>query len=162
MVNAFIVDKVGRKNLLSKIVNLFKWPEARLTISVFGLTGDLLALIGECITVSIFQRTGSRSVASVAVFFLFLHIALFSLSLDATSYIYSSEIFPTPVRARGVGISMTGIFMSTIVFLQVAPVAFAEAGWKYYLLFVCITTIMIVTIWLYFPEVNDTPSYQVV
>ncbi|PSS18286.1 hypothetical protein M430DRAFT_101478, partial [Amorphotheca resinae ATCC 22711] len=94
------------------------------------------------------------------VFFLFLHIALFSVSLDATSYIYLSEIFPTPVRARGVGILMTSILMSTIVFLQVAPIAFAQTGWKYYLLFVCITTIMMVTIWLYFPEVKDTPSYR--
>lgn len=160
MVNAFIVDTIGQKNLLSKIANLCQWPKARLTISVFGLTRDLLALIGEYITVSIFQRTGSRSVVSVAVFFLFLHIALFSVSLDATSYIYLSEIFPTPVRARGVGILMTSILMSTIVFLQVAPIAFAQTGWKYYLLFVCITTIMMVTIWLYFPEVKDTPSYR--
>lgn len=49
---------------------------------------------------------------------------------------------------------MTGLFMSTTVFLQVAPTAFAQVGWKYYLLFVCITAVMIVTIWLYFPEVR--------
>ncbi|OAP57496.1 hypothetical protein AYL99_08234 [Fonsecaea erecta] len=133
--NALVVDKTGRKRLL-----------------LFGLTGDLIALIGECIAVSIFQRTGSRAIASLAVFFLFLHIALYSVSLDATSYIYSAEIFPTPLRARGVGISITGLFVSTIVYLQAAPVAFANIGWKYYLVFVCVTASMIPVVWFYFPE----------
>lgn len=122
---------------------------------VFGLAGSATALIGECITVDIFQRTGSRSVASAAVFFLFLHIFLFGLSYDATSYVYGSEIFPNPVRARGMGISVTGMFVSTIIFLQCAPTAFAEIGWKYYTVFIALSTVMFVIMWLYFPEVRS-------
>ena len=88
---------------------------------VFGLAGSASALVGECITVDIFQRTGGRGVAGAAVFFLFSHILLFGLSFDATSYVYSAEILPNPVRARGLGISATGMFVSTIIFLQCAP-----------------------------------------
>lgn len=57
-INALIVDKVGRTALL-----------------MFGFAGCVVALVGECITVSIFQHTGNSAVASAAVFFLFLHIA---------------------------------------------------------------------------------------
>lgn len=42
---------------------------------MFGFSDCIVALIGACITVSIFQRTGHNSTASAAVFFLFLYIA---------------------------------------------------------------------------------------
>lgn len=117
-----------------------------------GFAGCVLALIGECITVSIFQRTGSDASASAAVFFLFLHIAFFSACCDATSYIYAAEIFPTPVRAKGLAVSISGLFMATIIFLQAAPSAFAGIGWKYYIVFIVVTTIIFFVVWGYFPE----------
>jgi MFS family permease len=126
---------------------------------VFGFAGCIVALIGECITVSIFQKTGHRSAASAAVFFLFLHIACFSSSVDATSYIYASEIFPTPVRAKGLSFSISGLFIATIIFLQCAPTAFDQIGWKYYLVFICITTVIFFIIWFYFPEVRLLTFY---
>ncbi|KAF2651337.1 general substrate transporter [Lophiostoma macrostomum CBS 122681] len=139
-INALVVDKVGRMRLL-----------------MFGFAGCVVALVGECITVSIFQKHGQSGVASAAVFFLFLHITFFSVSVDATSYIYASEIFPTPARAKGLSISVSGLFVATIIFLQAAPTAFAEVGWKYYLLFVCITSVLFVVIWLWFPETRQKP-----
>jgi len=126
---------------------------------VFGFAGCVLALVGECITVSIFQNTGNTGMAGAAVFFLFLHIVFFSSSIDATSYIYASEIFPTPVRAKGLSVSISGLFMSTIIFLQCAPAAFDEIGWKYYLVFIIITTILFFVVWFYFPEVSRTPGW---
>jgi hypothetical protein len=144
---------------------------------VFGFAGCIVALIGECITVSLYNRTGNSSIAAAAVFFLFLHItwsvflrmhlhameqsitnpaipSSFSLSVDATSYIYASEIFPTPVRAKGLSVSVSGLFVATIIFLQCAPTAFENIGWKYYLVFIVITAILFVAVWLYFPEVS--------
>lgn len=80
----------------------------------------------------------------------------FSASVDATSYIYASEIFPTPARAKGLAISVSGLFIATIIFLQAAPTAFENIGWKYYLVFICITSVLFVVIWLWFPEVSFT------
>lgn len=82
-----------------------------------------------------------------------LTIGSFSSSVDATSYIYASEIFPTPARARGLAISVSGLFVATIIFLQAAPTAFDAVGWKYYLVFVCITTVIFGIAWFWFPEV---------
>src|ERR1700761_3086818 len=81
--NSLVVDKFGRTRLLAA-----------------GLSGCVLALTGECITVSIFQKTGDKGVAAAAVFFLFLHIGFYSTTTDATSYLYAAEIFPTPLRAK--------------------------------------------------------------
>lgn len=125
-----------------------------LIYAVFGFAGCVVALVGECITVSLYQTTGSNSAASAAVFFLFLHIACFSSSVDATSYIYAAEIFPTTVRAKGLSISVSGLFIATIIFLQCAPTAFAAIMWKYYTVFIAITTVLFFVIWFYFPEVR--------
>ncbi|KAL1966953.1 hypothetical protein VTN77DRAFT_3697 [Rasamsonia byssochlamydoides] len=137
-INALVVDQIGRVRML-----------------MFGFAGCVVALVGECITLSIFQRTGDRAVASAAVFFLFLHIGCFSVSVDATSYIYASEIFPTPVRAKGLSVSISGLFIATILFLQAAPTAFDNVGWKYYLVFICITSVIFVAMWLFFPETRQ-------
>lgn len=66
--NALTIDYIGRVNALR-----------------CGWIGDAVALIGECISLSIFQRTGSHSAAVASVFFLFLHIALFAFNIDVTT-----------------------------------------------------------------------------
>ena len=121
---------------------------------MIGYFGVITALVGECICVDIFNRTGSRSAAAAAVFFLFWHIVCFSSTCDATSYIYAAEIFPTPVRAKGLAVSISGLFIATIIFLQCAPVAFATISWRYYLLFIALMVVLLAVIWFYFPEVR--------
>jgi MFS family permease len=81
----------------------------------------------------------------------------FSSTSDATSYIYASEIFPTPLRAKGLAVSVSGLFVATIIFLQVAPTAFAAIGWKYYLVFLFLTTVIGIFIYFCYPEVILTP-----
>lgn len=129
-------------------------------IIVIGFTGCIIALIGECITVSIFSRTGESGAASAAVFFLFLHVAIFTCCCDATSYVYAAEIFPTPVRAKGLSVSVSGLFFATIIFTTAAPTAFADIGWKYYLIFIGLTSIITVYAYFTFPEVcsNSYPK----
>ncbi|KAH8700743.1 general substrate transporter [Talaromyces proteolyticus] len=138
--NSLIVDKIGRTRLL-----------------MAGFAGVIVALVGECISLSIYQKSGNSNTAaaSAAVFFLFLHITCFSLTCDATSYIYASEIFPTPVRAKGLAVSVSGLFVATIIFLQCAPTAFAQIGWRYYTVFIACTAVSFVFVWLYCPETRQ-------
>ncbi|KAF5600861.1 major facilitator superfamily transporter [Fusarium pseudoanthophilum] len=134
-INAYLVDHIGRVKML-----------------LGGFAGCVIALIGECITMSVFEKTNHRGAASGAVFFLFLHVTIFTLCCDATSYVYASEIFPTPVRAKGLSISVSGLFFATIIFTTAAPTAFAEIGWKFYLVFIVATSIIIVYAYMTFPE----------
>ncbi|KAK5550757.1 hypothetical protein LTR46_011247 [Exophiala xenobiotica] len=138
LINAFIVDRFGRVNLL-----------------IFGFVGTVTALVGACGTVVSYNKTGSRGTAAAAVFFLFWHITMFCVSVDATTYIYASEIFPTPLRARGIGISITGLFVATIIFLQVAPTAFAAITGYYYLVGAGVTILFAILAYFYFPETKN-------
>lgn len=54
-------------------------------------------------------------------------------STDSLISVYTSEIFPTWMRAQGVGFSLIGLFGSTLVYTQAATTAFANIGWRYYI-----------------------------
>ena len=52
--------------------------------------------------------TGTTNAAGqkAAVFFIFLFIAFWSSCIDATQYLYMSEIFPTDIRGQGTAVGM--------------------------------------------------------
>jgi MFS family permease len=79
-------------------------------------------------------------------------IISYGCCVDANTYVYVSEIFPTHIRSRGVSFGLAILFLSTIAYLEAAPTAFAQVGWKYYLLFIILTAINIPLVWYYFPE----------
>ncbi|KAL1849896.1 hypothetical protein VTK73DRAFT_9790 [Phialemonium thermophilum] len=133
--NAMTVDRVGRVKALK-----------------IGWIGDLLSLIGECAALSQFEKSGSRGTAIASVVFLFTHIACFAFNIDVTTYVYTSEIFPTHIRSKGMAWSICAYFASLIIYLQVGPTAFNTIGWKFYLVFLVALFCFIVPLFFYFPE----------
>lgn len=47
---------------------------------------------------------------------------------------------------------MAVLFLSTIAYLEAAPTAFAQVGWRYYLLFIILTAINLPLVIYFFPE----------
>ena len=66
--------------------------------------------------------------------------------------VYTSEIFPNHIRSKGMSWSIVSYFASLIIYLQVAPTAFAKIGWKFYLVFLILLFCFIVPLFFYFPE----------
>lgn len=137
---------------------------------VFGLIGCLVCLCCESALIAVYVGSSNTGGLKAAVFFLFFYICLYGISyihldfqsltrdsyggcIDANTYVYCSEIFPTHIRPRGMALSMVTLYLTSTPFLQGAPTAFATIGWKYYLVFIILTAINIPIIWLYFPEV---------
>lgn len=48
------------------------------------------------------------------VLFLFLFVTFYGGCVDAISYVYCSELFPTNLRAQGMGFSVMGLFAMTL------------------------------------------------
>ena len=76
-----------------------------------------------------------------AVFFLFAFVGFYGGCVDAVSWIYCAEVFPTHARARGFSISVATFLSAALVYTQCAPLAFDNIGWKFYLVFILVTTI---------------------
>ncbi|KAF2092375.1 general substrate transporter [Rhizodiscina lignyota] len=134
-VTALFVDRVGRVRFL-----------------LIGFAGCLLALIMEMWLLAVYEHSSNKSGQAAAVAFLFIHVGFFSVCIDATTYIYCTEIFPNYLRSRGSSMSVSGLFFATVIFTCAAPAGFGAIGWKYYLVFAILTFFMIIGIWFYWPE----------
>lgn len=64
--------------------------------------------------VATYAGTTNRVGNAMGVFFIFAFMIPYSGCLDASSYVYCSELFPTAIRAHGVGFSVSGLFISNI------------------------------------------------
>jgi hypothetical protein len=155
-VTALFVDRVGRIRFLRKFsaisVSSYMIADGLIFESVIGFSGCLMALIMEMWLLAVYEHSSNKSGQAAAVSFLFIHVGFFSVCIDATTYIYCTEIFPSHLRARGSSISVSGLFFATVIFTCAAPTAFGNIGWKYYLVFAVLTAIVIVLVWFYFPE----------
>ena len=135
---AWLVDIFGRRKLF-----------------ITGITGCLINLIFEtALTARYVGAAGPPNKAglSAAVFFLFFYISFYGVCIDANTFIYCSELWPTHLRARGMGWSMSVFLLSALAYLEAAPTAFANISWKYYLLFIILTAINLPFIFMTFKE----------
>ena len=144
MLNAFLLDRVGRKWLMTS-----------------GLAGCVLALVGECICLALFQGTANKAGNSAAVFFLYLHLAVYGSCMDASTYVFASEIWPTHLRAKGFALSCSGLFLGSLILLTSAPTAFANVGWKFFLVMVVVSMLSMVIFALFFPETKGLPLEEI-
>ncbi|KAF2806030.1 general substrate transporter [Mytilinidion resinicola] len=131
---AVIADRVGRRRQL-----------------ISGYAGVLVCLIGATVLTKLYAGTASAG-SKAAVFFIFGIIVLYTLGIEAASFVYASEIFPTQLRAQGVAFSMQGLFLSSILWTAVAAPAFKNIGWRFYCVFIATDVMMILTVYFLFPE----------
>ena len=129
---------------------LDRW--GRIRIMLIGMIGCSLALSGFAAMVAEYSGTSNKIGNGFGVFFLYLFVTFYGGSMDASSYVYCAEIFPTSIRAQGVGVSVSGLFIMTLIYTQAAPVAFANVGWKYYLVFIIIPWFGVVLMNKFCPE----------
>ncbi|KAI1630482.1 general substrate transporter [Exophiala viscosa] len=141
-VNSMLVDRVGRKALF-----------------LTGLSGMLVSLIAETALVRFYAGTAGHGGLSAALFFIFLHLVFYGCCIDANSFVYCSEIFPTHIRPRGMAWSVGTLFLTTIPYLEAAPTAFATIGYRYYIVFIILTAINIPIIYFFFPEVSVAMTF---
>ncbi|KAH7118344.1 major facilitator superfamily domain-containing protein [Dactylonectria macrodidyma] len=137
-------------NFVNSLI-LDRW--GRIRIMVIGLIGCSLSLCGFTAMVAEFVGTSNNKIGNgFGVFFLYIFVFFYGGSMDASSYVYCAEIFPTSIRAHGVGISVSGLFIMTLIYTQTASTAFESVGWKYYLIFIILPWIGAFVMGKYFPE----------
>jgi len=133
---AFYVEKFGRRRFM-----------------LIGLTGILVCLICEIILQAEFLGTSNRAGQNAAIFFCFLFITPFwSTFLDASQFLYVSEIFPTHIRSQGMAVGMSGLYLADIILLVAGPIALERIGWKFFLVLIIPTALHILFVFFFCPE----------
>lgn len=135
---AFFIDKIGRRIFM-----------------LIGLGGITITLIFEAAMQA--QYLGGTNAAGqrAAVFFIFLFIFFWSSFMDASQYLYLSEIFPTHIRSQGMAVGMVGLYLTSIIVLVAGPIALEVIKWKFFLVLIIITALHWLNVFFLFPETKQ-------
>ncbi|KXJ88653.1 general substrate transporter [Microdochium bolleyi] len=142
--SARIMDRVGRTRLL-----------------IIGFIACPITIIFEMSMVAAFSGTTNKVGNAFGVLFLFLYVGFYASCIDATIYVYSAEIFPTHVRATGMGLAIFAQSCTTLLYTQTAPTAFSTIGWKYYFVFVLVPLLSVPVVWKYWPETKGATLEEI-
>lgn len=137
LINAALVDKVGRRILL-----------------LIGSCGILLCLVLNCIMQALYLEPNYRPGLEASIFVTFLMICFWSTCLDATQFVYISELFPSYIRAQGQAVGTLGLTLSNVILLVASPIALAAIHWKFYLINICWTVMFITSLFFLYPETS--------
>lgn len=132
---ALYVDRVGRRTCL-----------------LIGSTGCICCLIFEAALTAEYAGTTFKPGLRAAVFFVFFYIFWWCFFMDATQFVYLSEIFPNHLRSQGVALGMIAFYLSSEIVLVATPVAMVDIGWRFYLVFIVPSFFYILIIYFFFPE----------
>ncbi|EXJ89882.1 hypothetical protein A1O3_02949 [Capronia epimyces CBS 606.96] len=124
----------------------------RPTLISFGLV--LLVGILSCYTglTATYIGTDNRAGQSAAVAMIWIFLATYSATVEGPFYYYSSEFFPTHLRAKGMTLQATTFCWTSILWAQSAPTAIDNIGWHFFLIFIILATFGAAVIYFYYPD----------
>ena len=88
-----------------------------------GYTLITLVLLAEALLQRSYVGTTNKAGNAAALLFVFLFIVCYQL-VDAPSFIWASEVFPTTIRAKGIGLTFFSYFIGAITYTTPAALAF--------------------------------------
>ncbi|KAK6209867.1 lactose permease [Colletotrichum tabaci] len=141
---AMMVDRVGRRKLF-----------------LTSTAGMLACYIVWTALTSVFTRTKDERAGYAVVAFIFIYYFFYDIAWSPLLMSYPVEIFPYTLRGRGLSVSLGSTFVGLIIGQFVNPIGMASLGWKYYIVFCVILTVLLFLIWLLFPETKGRTLEQI-
>ncbi|KIW79029.1 hypothetical protein Z517_08869 [Fonsecaea pedrosoi CBS 271.37] len=133
------VDRVGRRKLLiPSMIGMGAALCVNATLSHFYIEGTPDP-----------SRSSNALRACVAMYFVF---SVFFTSLGCISWIFSSEIFPTAIRAKGTSLSTFTNWAVNLIFAQCSPIALSKMGYRYFYIFSAFNWVAAVVVYFFYPE----------
>ncbi|KAF6821083.1 sugar transporter [Colletotrichum sojae] len=135
----FFVDRVGRKKILVCSSSL---------LSVCYLIITILAAVYPASPGFPTNEAAQRGLIAC----IFAVSANYSALLGPMTWIIPPEVFTTELRAKANATVQVIHYSISLVITQCSPIALAEVGWKYYILFILTNAICAVIFALFYPE----------
>ncbi|MGH9552503.1 MAG: MFS transporter, partial [Terriglobales bacterium] len=124
-----LIDRIGRKTLL-----------------LIGAVGTTLCLGGIAAIFHLHQHM------ELLVWLLVAYIAFFAFSQGAVIWVYVSEIFPTPVRAKGQSVGSSTHWIMNAFISGLFPILAGASGAGPFVFFAAMMALQFVVVLRFFPE----------
>lgn len=115
------------------------------------VTGAVLLI--EALLQKHYLGTNDRVSNGAAVAFIYLYIVVYQL-VDVPSFVWCSEIFPTTIRAKGIGLCMFSYFVGFVTFATPGPMQLKTM----YVLSPYILMLLLLCLLVFGPDLATVPS----
>ncbi|KAH6721702.1 lactose permease [Leptodontidium sp. MPI-SDFR-AT-0119] len=164
-----VLDTIGIKaassqTLINGMLQLFNWIISilagalmvdrlgRRTLFLISTAGMLVSYICWTALNSVFARDSNQTAGYAVLAFIFIYYFFYDIAWTPLLWAYPAEIFPYTLRARGLTITLSSAYLGLILGQIVNPIAMTDIGWKYYTVFCCLLAILLVIVYLCYPE----------
>ncbi|KAJ5950042.1 hypothetical protein N7454_001626 [Penicillium verhagenii] len=127
-----LIDRFGRRPLL--IAAAVGMTVAQTCLA--GLSSDL----------------SNTAAASASIAFYFVALFCFPIGLFLVPFMYAAEIAPLRTRAKVTAMSAAANWIFSFVLAEVSPTGFATIGYRYYIVYACISASALVFFYFLCPE----------
>ncbi|OQV06735.1 hypothetical protein CLAIMM_11266 isoform 1 [Cladophialophora immunda] len=134
-------------------------PRPRLL--TMGLSGCVVCLIVLAAMIANYGSSQNFVALKASVAMIFIYEFFWCGVLSGTQFVYCGELFPSHLRAKGLSLGVAGINLANVIFLTVAPTAFANIGWRYYLVFIILSGISAIVIFFVWPDTRGVPLEEI-
>ncbi|KAF2483796.1 hypothetical protein BDY17DRAFT_294451 [Neohortaea acidophila] len=154
------------------VLNVFLWPDmyyidtwGRRTPAILGgfgmgiammLIGVLMKTQGSPVYDTLTQKTNftfaNKSASYATIAFVYIYVALFSLTWGCIAWVYPNEVFSMNIRGRGTSLSSATNWFVNFWFALYIPTAMNKISWRLYLIFMALCYAIGITVFLFFPE----------
>ncbi|KAH9867505.1 hypothetical protein IAQ61_008099 [Plenodomus lingam] len=128
----FTIEKFGRRSLM-----------------IFGAAGMSMSM---AVLAGATSNIGNKSLGLLATVFLFVFNSFFAVGWLGMTWLYPAEITPLSIRAPANAISTTANWAFNFMVVMITPPAFANIGYKTYIIFAVINAAMVPSVYFFFPE----------
>lgn len=132
------VDKIGRRVLF-----------------MTSAAGMIIFFTLQTACSAVFANTGSDGAAHAVIAFIFLFYAAYDLAFTPLIVLYTLEILPYQLRAKGFNVFNFAISLSLIFNQYVNPVALDAIKWKYYIVYCCWLCFELVFVYFFVIETKN-------
>lgn len=147
----------GFMGLLGQTISIFTlsdhWPRRRTMIC--GFTSIILTLSILAPLSKEFPDAHNLSGSRAAVAFIFIYAFIWAFFFNSAIWVIVSEIYPTDLRATGVGFAMFVQSVTAIWLSFAASVAFDRIRWRFYFVFIATNVFALTVFYIWLPETNQ-------
>ncbi|KAG8992051.1 hypothetical protein FRB95_004097 [Tulasnella sp. JGI-2019a] len=165
------ITESGTKTLINGILQIFNYAMAistsffvdrigRRRLFLLSNTGMLVVFVLWTVTSALFSETGSKVAANMTIVMIFLYYAFYDIAWTPLLVVYTLEILPYRLRAKGFAIMSFTVSLALVFNQYVNPVALDRLGWKYYLFYVAWLAFELVFVFLYMWETKGRTLEQ--
>ncbi|KAK1996596.1 general substrate transporter [Colletotrichum falcatum] len=127
-----LIDRFGRRKLL--------------------MAGALGMCVAQTSLAGLMSDLASKPAAEAAILFYFVAMFFFPVGLFLLPFMYAAEIAPLNIRAQVTAISACANWLFNFLVAEVSPHALERIGYRYYIVYACITLFTFLVLFFFYPE----------